>query len=206
MKIDVLDHRIRLNASALFIDRQSRYSSGKKSRAPNHIQIRELALKEFSSEFGRNAAAGREFDADSRPRAAFRATWGNVNFYDVRHELQHHLKGSVGTEFPSVSANGSLRTGAKPYVKVRLRATDDGAIYGPVLVGIQHNYVSTTPLSSPRMRALAESGPCRLSTHGCNVFDKRYNTANYSGPESGSFQYCRHYSTREWVWVLSARY
>jgi len=208
MKSTFLDHRIRLNAAAFFIDYDNRLFEAAKITGAGIIQIEE--------NIGASKNYGIEFDATLRPAASLtltaglgllRATWGNVNFYDGVTNSNISLKGLSAPNAPAYQATVAAdwrQTLGQGYA---LGARIDGRFTGRSWWDPQ-NYVQQRPYQVANAGTWLEIGEhWRVSTHVSNVFDRRYNTAYYSGPEVGApFNIAGINRPREWVLGFSARY
>jgi iron complex outermembrane receptor protein len=208
MKSTLLDHRLRLNAAAFFIDYDNRLFEAAKITGAGIIQVEE--------NIGASKNYGVELDATLRPVASLtlttglgvlRATWGNANFYDGVTNAIISLKGLSAPNAPEYQATLAAdwrQTLAQGYV---LGARIDARFTGRSWWDPQ-NYYQQRPYQIVNAGTWLEIGDhWRVSGHVCNVFDKRYNTAYYEGTEVGApFNIAGINRPREWIVGISARY
>jgi iron complex outermembrane receptor protein len=208
LKSTLLDHRLRLNAAGFFIDYDNRLFEAAKITGAGIIQIEQ--------NIGRSKNYGVEVDATLRPVAnltltaglgLLRAIWGNVNFYDGVTNSTINLKGLSAPNAPVYQATLAVdwRHDLAPgYV---LGARIDARFTGRSWWDPQ-NYVQQRPYRIANAGAWLEIGEhWRVLGHVSNVFDRRYNTAYYSGAEVGApFNIAGINRPREWILGFSARY
>jgi iron complex outermembrane recepter protein len=208
MKSTLLDHRLRLNAAAFFIDYDNRLFEAAKITGAGIIQVEE--------NIGTSKNYGVEFDATLRPVASLtlttglgllRATWGNVNFYDGVTNAIINLKGLSAPNAPEYQATLAAdwrHDLAQGYV---LGARIDARFTGRSWWDPQ-NYYQQRPYQIVNAGTWLDIGDhWRVSGHVSNVFDKRYNTAYYGGAEVGApFNIAGINRPREWIVGISARY
>jgi iron complex outermembrane receptor protein len=208
LKSTLLDHRLRLNAAGFFIDYDNRLFEAAKITGAGIIQVEQ--------NIGTSKNYGVELDATLRPVASLtltaglgllRAKWGNVNFYDGVSNSIIKLKGLSAPNAPAYQATLAAdwrHDLAQGYV---LGARIDARFTGRSWWDPQ-NYFQQRPYQVANAGTWLEIGEhWRVSGHVTNVFDRRYNTAYYSGAEVGApFNIAGINRPREWILSLSARY
>jgi iron complex outermembrane receptor protein len=208
MKSTLLDHRLRLNAAAFFIDYDNRLFEAAQITGAGIIQVEE--------NIGTSKNYGVELDATLRPVASLtltaglgllRATWGSVKFYDGVTNSTINLKGLSAPNAPEYQATLAAdwrHDLAQGYV---LGARIDGRFTGRSWWDPQ-NYNQQRPYQIANAGTWLEIGEhWRILGHVNNVFDRRYNTAYYSGAEVGApFNIAGINRPRECILGFSARY
>jgi iron complex outermembrane recepter protein len=208
MKSTLLDHRLRLNAAAFFIDYDNRLFEAAKITGAGIIQVEQ--------NIGKSKNYGVELDATLRPVASLtltaglgviRAIWGDIPFYDGVTNSVINLKGLSAPNAPEYQATLAAdwrHELARGYV---LGARIDSRFTGRSWWDPQ-NYFQQRPYKIANAGTWLEIGEhWRVSGHVTNVFDKRYNTAYYSGAEVGApFNIAGINRPREWVLGFTARY
>jgi iron complex outermembrane receptor protein len=208
LKSTLLDHRLRLNAAGFFIDYDNRLFEAAKITGAGIIQVEQ--------NIGASKNYGVEFDATLRPVASLtltaglgwlRATWGDVKFYDGVTNSIINLKGLSAPNAPEYQATLAAdwrQTLAQGYVLgVRIDARFTGRSWWD-----PQNDVQQRPYNIANAGTWLEIGEhWRVFGHVANIFDRRYNTAYYSGPEVGApFNIAGINRPREWIVGFSARY
>jgi iron complex outermembrane receptor protein len=208
LKSMLLDHRLRLNAAAFFIDYDNRLFEASILTGAGIIQV--------ERNIGTSRNYGVELDAAVRPVAGLtlttglgllRAIWGDVNFYDGVTNSTINLKGLSAPDAPEYQATiaADWRHGlGQGYV---LGARVDARFTGRSWWDPQ-NLFQQRPYQVANAGLWLEIGEhWRVSGHVANIFDRKYNTVYYSGTEVGApFNIAGINRPREWILSLSARY
>jgi iron complex outermembrane recepter protein len=208
MKSTLLDHRLRLNAAAFFINYDNRLFEAAKLTGAGIIQV--------EKNIGTSRNYGVEVDATVRPVASLtltaglgllRAIWGNVNFYDGVTNSIINLKGLSAPNAPeyqaTVAADWRHGLGQGYVLGARIDARFTGRSWWD-----PQNLFQQRPYQVANAGAWLEIGEhWRVLGHVTNIFDRKYNTTYYSGSEIGApFNVAGINRPREWILSLSARY